>query len=147
MSLSRGDFLPLRTRPNTEVLDSVEQHMRWACAATCVEMRRGLANLASVVTTAPLIGLLGTVIGIFDAFKGCGSQKWACFAAIMDGLCKALITTTLGLLVAIPAAWFYNYLTDRMEIFNIEMQLASSEVLNYLAIHQRTQFSQFPPDG
>ena len=107
-----------------------------------MRMKRGLAGLASVVTTAPLIGLLGTIIGICDVFKGCGSQKWACFAAIMNGLCEALVTTIFGLLVAIPAAWFYNYLSDRLEIFNIETQLASSELLTYLATLQELSRSK-----
>ena len=120
-----------------EILESADRRMQLACAETCLEMKRGLAGLASVATTAPLIGLLGTLIGVSNVFRGCGSQKWACFTAITDQLCEALITTALGLLVAVPAAWFYNYLSDGLEIFNIEMQLASSELLNYLATHQR----------
>lgn len=101
-------------------------------------MKRGLANLASIVTTAPLLGLFGTVIGILDSFKGCIGQRWFCVQVIIQGNREALVTSALGLLVAIPASWFYNYLTERIELFNIEMQLASSELLNYLAIHRRT---------
>lgn len=113
--------------------------MRSATAATRLEMKRRLANLATVATTAPLIGLFGTVIGILDAFKGCIGQKWFCAQMIIQGNCEALVTAALGLLVAIPAAWFYNYLSGRLEIFNIEMQLASSELLTYLTIRQRTR--------
>lgn len=131
-------------RSNAEILESVERRMRLACAAICLEMKRGMANLASVVTTAPLIGLFGTVIGILDSFKGCIGPRWFCVQVVIQGNREALVTAALGLLVVIPASWFYNYLTDRVEIFNIEMQLASSELLNYLAIRQRTQF---PPGG
>ena len=111
--------------------------MQLVSAATCLKMKRGLAGLATIATTAPLLGLLGTTIGILDAFKGCGTQKWVCVAATIEGICEALVTALLGLLAAILAAWFYNYLSDRLQIFNIEMQLASSELLSYLAIHHR----------
>lgn len=117
--------------------------MQLASAATRLKMKRGLATLASVVTTAPLIGLLGTIVGILDSTKGCIGQKWFCMQMIIQGLCEALVTAALGLLVAIPASWFYNCFSDRLEIFNIEMHLASSELLNYLAIHQQRRFS--PP--
>ena len=63
---------------------------------------------------------------------------------VIEGVCEALVTSALGLLVAVPAAWFYNYLSGRLEIFNIEMQLASSELLTCLTIHQRTRL--IPPD-
>jgi biopolymer transport protein ExbB/TolQ len=49
--------------------------------------------------------MFGTVIGILDAFKGCDGEKWFCLAMILEGLCEALVTTVLGLLVAIPAIW------------------------------------------
>ena len=101
-------------------------------------MKRHLANLASVVTTAPLIGLIGTIIGILDSTSGCIGQKWFCAQMIIQGNCEALVTAAFGLLVAIPAAWFYNYLSCCLELFNVEMQLASSELLNYLAIRQRS---------
>lgn len=104
-------------------------------------MKRGLANLATVATTAPLIGLLGTVVGILDSTSGCTGQKWFCAQMIIRGNCEALVTAGLGLLVAIPSTWFHNYLTDRLEIFNIEMHLGSSELLNYLATHNKGQFT------
>lgn len=134
--------MPL-VRSKAEILESVDRRMQLASASTCVNMKRGLATLACVVTTAPLIGLFGTVIGTLDAFKGCIGQKWFCTQMIIQGLCEALVTAALGLLVAIPAAWFYNYLSDRLEIYNIEMHLASSELLTYLATHQQGHFS--PP--
>lgn len=59
---------------------------------------------------------------------------------ILEAMCEALVSTIAGLLVAIPAAWFHNYLTDRLELFNVEMQLASLELLNYLSVRRTAQF-------
>jgi biopolymer transport protein ExbB/TolQ len=55
--------------------------------------------------------------------------------AVIDGVCEALVTTVLALLVAIPSVWFYNYLSRTMELFDIEIKNASLELQNYLAIH------------
>jgi biopolymer transport protein ExbB/TolQ len=98
-------------------------------------MKRSLSGLASIASTAPLVGLFGTVIGILDAFKGCIGQKWFCTMMVLEGICEALVTTALGLLVAVPAVWFYNYLSGKMEIFEIEMELASLELISYLVLY------------
>lgn len=127
------------TRPlsRREVLDSVARRLDCASGVTCLEMKRGLVNLGTIASTAPLIGLFGTVIGILDAFKGCIGEKWFCIMMVIEGVTEALVTAALGLLVAIPAAWFYNYLTDRLEVFSVEMSLASSELLTYLTAYAR----------
>lgn len=126
-----------RPLSKTEVLASVERRLRCEADAAFLHMKRGLGNLVTIASTAPLIGLFGTVIGIFDAFKGCIGQKWFCMMMVIEGVSEALVTAALGLLVAIPAAWFYNYLIDRLELFNVEMSLASSELLSYLTVRAR----------
>ena len=126
--------MPTSTLSHAEILESLERSLQCASRTTRLEMERGLANLATVATTAPLIGLFGTVVGILDSTRGCIGQKWFCTQMIIQGNCEALVMAALGLLVAIPAAWFYNYLSNRLELFNIEMQLASSELLNYLTL-------------
>lgn len=98
-------------------------------------MKRGLSGLASIASTAPLLGLFGTLIGILDAFKGCIGQKWFCTMVVLEGVCEALVSTALGLLIAVPAVWFYNYLSGKMEIFEIEMELASLELASYVALY------------
>jgi biopolymer transport protein ExbB/TolQ len=65
-------------------------------------MKRSLSGLASIASTAPLVGLFGTVIGILDAFKDCIGQKWFCTMMVLEGICEALVTTARGLLVAVP---------------------------------------------
>lgn len=127
--------MPTSALSRAEISEAVERRMRCASAAACLEMKRGLAALAVIATTAPLIGMFGTVVGLLGAFRGCIGQKWFCTMVILEAVCEALVCTIAGSLVAIPAAWFYNYLSNRLELFNIEMQLASSELLNYLTLH------------
>jgi biopolymer transport protein ExbB len=115
-----------------EAVEIATRALRRSSAEVHLEMKRHLSGLATVAATAPLIGLFGTVIGILDAFKGCIGEKWFCEMMILEGLCEALTTTALGLLVAIPAAWHYNFLSARLEIFDIEMRCASLELTTYL---------------
>ncbi len=92
-----------------------------------------LSGLAPIASAAPLVGLFGTVIGLLDAFKGCIGSKWFCTMMVIEGICEALLTTALGRLVAVPAVWFYNYLSNKKEAFEIEMDVASLELLNFAA--------------
>jgi biopolymer transport protein ExbB/biopolymer transport protein TolQ len=71
-------------------------------------------------------------MGIVASFNAMSSQGASGgLAGIAGGIAEALITTALGLLVAIPAVWFYNYLTSRLEYFNVEMDNSSSELVDY----------------
>jgi len=84
--------------------------------------------LATIGSTAPFVGLFGTVMGILNAFKGISEQKATGLAAVAGGIAEALVTTALGLLVAIPAVMMFNYLTGRVEAFDVEMDNSSSEL-------------------
>ena len=95
------------------------------------ELRRGMNVLASVGSVAPFVGLLGTVVGVINAFVGIASTGSGGIGAVSAGIAEALVETALGLFVAIPAVWFYNYLTGRLEYFNVEMDNSSSELLDY----------------
>jgi biopolymer transport protein ExbB/TolQ len=86
--------------------------------------------------TVPFVGLFGTVLGIMNAFSGVEGQRDFVRAAITRGISEALVTTAFGLLVAVPAAWCYNYLASRMELFDIETKSASLELLTFLTVHQ-----------
>lgn len=111
--------------------------VQWTAATTQrnlqAKLKRGLGVLATVAATAPLVGLFGTVLGIESAFKGCGAQQWLCYTQTLYGLCQALLSTALGLLVAVPAVWSYNYFSDRLEIYELEAASASLELITYLA--------------
>jgi len=96
-----------------------------------VELRRGLGILATVGATAPFVGLLGTTMGIVNAFTGMAASGSGGLSAISAGVAEALITTAFGLLVAIPAVWAYNYFQNRVDRFTVEMSNSGSEMAIY----------------
>ena len=94
-------------------------------------LQKGVSGLATIGATAPFVGLLGTVVGVINAFVGIASSGSGGIGAVSAGIAEALVETALGLVVAIPAVWFYNYLTGRIEYFNVEMDNSSSEMVDY----------------
>ena len=89
-------------------------------------------------STAPFVGLLGTTMGVVNAFTGMAAAGSGGLAAISAGIAEALITTALGLLVAIPAVWLYNYFTNKVEMVSMEIDYGTKEFMNFLlAIESR----------
>ncbi|MBI1897834.1 MAG: MotA/TolQ/ExbB proton channel family protein [Acidobacteria bacterium] len=101
------------------------------------ELKRGISSLATIGSTAPFVGLFGTVVGIINAFKGIAVEKSAGLGAVAAGISEALVTTAVGLFVAVPAVWMYNYFTNKLEAFDVEMGNSSSELIDYFL--KRTQ--------
>jgi len=114
-----------------DVLDSVRRAIQRASALTASDLKKGVPSLATIGSTAPFVGLLGTVVGVINAFQGIAATGSGGIGAVSAGIAEALIETALGLLVAIPAVWFYNYLTNKIEYFNVEMDNSSSELVDY----------------
>jgi biopolymer transport protein ExbB/biopolymer transport protein TolQ len=97
-----------------------------------IEMRRGLGALATIGSTAPFIGLFGTVVGIINAFRGIAATGSGGMAAVSGGIAEALVATALGIFVAIPAVVAFNHFTGMLERFQVEMNQASNELVNVL---------------
>lgn len=97
------------------------------------ELSRGLTWLAIIGSVSPLMGLLGTVIGIMDAFLGIASEGSANISAVAPGVAEALITTVAGLAVAIPAVIAYNHFVSRLNLVSGELEGFSSEFIGTLA--------------
>jgi biopolymer transport protein ExbB len=114
-----------------DVLDTVRRAIQRASALTASDLKKWVSSLATIGATAPFVGLLGTVVGIITAFQGIAATGSGGLGAVSAGISEALVETALGLLVAIPAVWFYNYLSGRIEYFNVEMDNSSSELVDY----------------
>jgi biopolymer transport protein ExbB len=99
-----------------EQIEASKRALERAEAIVHAELKRGLGGLATIGSTAPFVGLFGTVIGILDAFRK---------------ISEALVTTALGLFVAIPAVMMFNYFTGKVEAFDVEMDNSSSELVDY----------------
>ncbi len=94
------------------------------------ELRRGMNMLASVGSVAPFVGLLGTVIGIITAFQGIASTGSGGLGAVSAGIAEALVETALGLMVAIPAVLFFNYLSSRVAAIELALGRSVGELLD-----------------
>jgi biopolymer transport protein ExbB len=122
-----------------EELEASRRALERAEAIVHAELKRGLAGLATIGSTAPFVGLFGTVVGILNAFRGIASSHATGLAAVAGGISEALVTTAVGLFVAIPAVWMFNYFTGRVEAFDVEMENSSSELIDYFLKRRGTR--------
>jgi biopolymer transport protein ExbB/biopolymer transport protein TolQ len=118
------------TLSREDLLDTVRRSIHRASALAANELKAGVSTLATIGSTAPFVGLIGTVVGTINVFVAIGSTGTG-MGAVSAGIAEALVETALGLFVAIPAVWFYNYLSGRLEYFNVEMGNSSSEVVDF----------------
>jgi biopolymer transport protein ExbB/biopolymer transport protein TolQ len=113
-------------------INSAERAIERNMLVEIVSLKRGLAVLATVGSTSPFVGLLGTVFGIINAFVAMGTAGGAGIQAIAVGIAEALIATGFGLMVAIPAVWFFNYFQTKIDNLTAEMTYVSKEMIDYL---------------
>ena len=123
-------------------INSAERAVEREMLMTMVDLRRGLGILATVGATAPFVGLLGTTMGIVNAFTGMAASGSGGLSAISAGIAEALITTAFGLMVAIPAVWGYNYFTTKIENLTVEMTYTSKELIDYLIKSVGSEFGR-----
>ena len=97
-----------------------------------VLLERGLTILASVSTIAPLIGFLGTVSGMINAFDAIANADQVNAKVVAGGIKEALVTTAAGLIVAIPTMSFYQFLTGKVNGFATEVEEAANKIYKEL---------------
>jgi biopolymer transport protein ExbB len=113
-------------------INSAERAVEREMLMTIVDLKRGLGVLATTGATAPFVGLLGTTMGIVNAFTGMATSGSGGLSAISAGIAEALITTAFGLMVAIPAVWMFNYFSTKIDNLTAEMTYTSKEMIDYL---------------
>jgi len=111
-------------------VDRTQRHMERFMEEIGTDLRRGLSVLASVGSTAPFVGLLGTVVGIISAFQGIAATGSGGLSSVSAGISEALIETALGLTVAIPAVLAFNYLSTEIAREELGLNHASSQMLD-----------------
>jgi biopolymer transport protein ExbB len=114
-----------------DVIAAVNRAVDRSALRTVNELRRGLGSLATIGSTAPFVGLLGTVAGIISAFQAMAATGSGGLATVSDGIAEALVTTAFGLLVAIPAVMMFNFLTGRVEDMQVDITDSASELVDY----------------
>ena len=130
----------VRSEPDdvsTEVgrIESVQRTLRLTSEAEVTRLERMLVFLATVASSAPFVGLFGTVWGIMDSFREIGIMGSANLAVVAPGISEALIATATGLAAAIPAVVAYNYFNNAIKVLGTEMDAFSAEFLNIVSHH------------
>jgi biopolymer transport protein ExbB len=124
-------------------LEAFDRTARRVILAAGVDARQGLGVLATVGSTAPFVGLFGTVVGIVTAFHTMGVTGQGGLGSVSAGIAEALVATALGILVAIPALWLFNYLTQRIQRLIAELECVAEELA--VATLVETQGAQSRP--
>ena len=114
-----------------DVIEAARRAIERATLMTTADFKRGLGGLATIGATAPFTGLFGTVVGIINAFRGMAITGSGGLGAVSAVIAEALVTTAMGLFVAIPAVWLYNYFLNQVERFQVEMANSSSELVDF----------------
>ena len=114
-----------------DIIAAVNRAIDRSSLRTVNDLRRGLGALATVGSTAPFVGLLGTVAGIITAFQEMAATGSGGLAAVSGGISEALVTTAFGLIVAIPAVMMFNFLTNRVEDMQVDMTDSATELVDF----------------
>ena len=123
-------------------LELVTSALRDSMSETLIQLKRGLGFLATTSSAAPFIGLFGTVVGIINAFQSIAATGSGGMSVVSGGIAEALVSTALGIFVAIPALVAYNHFMGKIENFHVEMNRASSQLVNRLFKIPEAQISE-----
>ncbi|MFQ5701785.1 MAG: MotA/TolQ/ExbB proton channel family protein [Acidobacteriota bacterium] len=114
-----------------DVVEAVHRALDRSAAMTSAELKAKLGGLGTIGSTAPFIGLFGTVLGVINAFQGMAASGSGGLGSVSAGIAEALVETAFGLFVAIPAVMVYNYFQGRIDRFEVEMSNSTSEMVDY----------------
>jgi len=128
-------------------LELVTSALRDSISETLIQLKRGLGFLATIGSTAPFIGLFGTVVGIINAFRSIAATGSGGMSVVSGGIAEALVSTALGIFVAIPAVVAFNHFTGKIETFHVEMNRASTQLVNYLFKIPETKIPELKLSG
>src|SRR5207247_9164603 len=112
--------------------DLVTSAIRDSISETLINLKKGLGFPATIGSTVPFVGLFGTVVGIINAFRSIAATGSGGMSVVSGGIAEALVSTALGIFVAIPAVVAFNHFTGKIETFHVEMNRASTQLVNCL---------------
>jgi biopolymer transport protein ExbB/TolQ len=130
--LARGMDRPGAKPASFDLAEVVNRAMERSKERQLAGLRRGMPVLATVASSAPFVGLFGTVGGIITAFQKLAdpTKGGGGIGTVSAGIAEALVTTAVGLGVAIVAVWFYNYFTARLDDITIDIDETASELVD-----------------
>ena len=118
-------------RPDRYGIEAVQRALSRTTITEGADLRKGMAVLATVGATSPFVGLVGTVLGIINAFKAMGSSKSVDLTTLAPAIGEALITTAVGIAVALVGVWMFNYFTARIEAITNDMEVSIQELIDW----------------
>ena len=124
----------LRHENDAAAIEFVRRDLARKLDELAAEARKGMGFLATVGSTAPFVGLFGTVIGIIVAFTGIAESGGGGLDAVSAGIAEALIVTAIGLIVAIFSVWIFNYLNGHFDKLDMRLQHAAGELIDFMEL-------------
>ena len=118
-----------------DVVEAVKRALERATAMTSAELKAKLGGLGTIGSTAPFVGLFGTVLGVITAFQGMAASGSGGLGSVSAGIAEALIETAFGLFVAIPAVMAYNFFVRKIRVLESEVETFASDMLNIVKRH------------
>jgi len=112
-------------------IEAVERALDRVSITETQSLRKGMNMLATTGATAPFVGLVGTIFGIINAFQMMGEAGGGDLAAISSGIAEALITTAIGITVAIIGVWLFNYFNGKIDEITNDMSVSVQEFLDW----------------
>ena len=122
-------------QPGAVVVEGVDEAVSRELDVAVINLRVRLSGMATISGVAPFLGLFGTVTGLIAAFRGIAETGSGGLATVSGGISEALVTTVIGLFVAIPALWAYNFFMNRIDVMAVELDNAATRVVNRAVRH------------
>ncbi len=124
-------FMTRRNQRGTDAIAAAKRAIDKAISLEDLGLRRGVSIVATIASSAPFVGLFGTVFGIINAFTSMSVSGEGGIGAVSAGIAEALVATGFGLFVAIPATWVFNYFLSRLETMSTEMSVSTTELIDF----------------
>lgn len=133
--LSEYESLRNDDQPGAVVVEGVDEAVSRELDVAVINLRVRLSGMATISGVAPFLGLFGTVTGLIAAFRAIAETGSGGLATVSGGISEALVTTVIGLFVAIPALWAYNFFMNRIDVMAVELDNAATRVVSRAVRH------------
>jgi biopolymer transport protein ExbB len=130
-SVIRTGIGEYKARPDHHGIDAAKRGLERVALQEAANLRKGMNILATTGSTAPFVGLVGTIFGIINAFSKMSSEGGGDLTAISGGIAEALVSTAFGIAVAIVAIWVYNYFNAVIDDISKDMTTSIGELVDW----------------
>jgi biopolymer transport protein ExbB len=126
-------------QPEAVISEAVDESVSRQLDVSIIGLRARLSGMATISGVAPFLGLFGTVTGLISAFRGIAETGSGGLATVSGGISEALVTTVIGLFVAIPALWAYNFFLNKIDVMAVELDNGATRIVGRSVRHALRQ--------